>query len=178
MENYDGAHQLLLQARRVFQRVTDRRGPVVGGLDVVGLLAATEQAIYGGDLPLLGEVVPLEPSTTQVAVVGPDHIPPPSWPPWVQEWVLPYLSEPALWPVLVALLGHVVVVIVPLMLAVARHGSVAAALALVGLLGGSVAVVRWEWRVHGRPSGVTVAVLSTWLMSLVSAWGADHLGVL
>jgi len=32
--------------------------------------------------------------------------------------------------------------------------------------------------VRGRPSAVTGAVVGTWIVSLVSAWGADRLGVL
>lgn len=169
----DGAEQLLGQARRVFRGVCARRGEVVGGLDVPALLEAVEQGMYGGPRPVLGAVVPLEPR-----VVVEDDDDGPRWPPWVEDWVLPYVTEPALWPVLLALLGHVVVVIAPLVLAVARTGSLYAVAGLVVLAAVSAVFVRWELRVRGRPSAVTGAVVGTWIVSLVSAWGADRLGVL
>jgi len=173
----EGADQLLVQARRVFRGVTARRGDVVAGLDVAALLGATEQALRGGDPPRLGDIGPVE-VPGRLAVVGDGYQPPPAWPPWVQEWVLPYLAEPALWPVLLALLGHVVVVIAPLVLAVARTGSPWAVAGLVALAAVSGWLVRWEWRVRGRPGAVSLTVAATWGVGLFSAWGADQLGVL
>jgi hypothetical protein len=70
------------------------------------------------------------------------------------------------------------VVIVPLCLAVARTGSMWAVAALLALGVGSAALVRWEVRIRGRPAAVAATVSLTWLVSLVSAWGAAHLGVL
>jgi len=173
-----GAEQLLGQARRVLQQLTTRRGQVVAGLDVPGLLGGAEVALRGGDPPVLGDVRPLRVEGPALAVAGPDAAAPPAWPLWVEEWVLPYLREPALWPVLLALLGHVVVVIAPLCLAVARTGSGWALLGLLMLAAGSAWLCRWELSVRGRPGSVAATVGLTWLVSLVSAWGADRLGVL
>lgn len=172
----DGAATLIAQARRVLDRLAQDRGPIVAGLDVAELLGATEVALRGGDPPAMGEAVGLTPPAASLALAPPDTAP--SWPEWVEDWVLPYIAEPALLPVLLALLGHVVVVIAPLVLALVRTGSGYAAAGLLALAVGSAVAVRWELKVHRAPSGVTATVVGTWAVSLLAAWGADRLGVL
>lgn len=104
--------------------------------------------------------------------------PPPGWPDWIERWVLPYLREPALAPVLVALLGHVVVVLAPLMLWSWRTGSGVAAGLLVGLGLGSLGLCAFElWRFR-RPGAVTLTLLVLWAVSVGAAWFGERTGVL
>ena len=102
----------------------------------------------------------------------------PGWPPFIASWLLPYLKEPALWPVALAVLGHVVVVLVPLLLAVARVGSGWAAACLGVAAALSLLPVRWELRAEGRPAGATAVVVGVWLTSLLTAAAADRWGIL
>jgi len=98
------------------------------------------------------------------------------WPPWVETWVMPYLEDSALWPVAFALLGHVVVVIVPVMLLVWR-GSVPAVAPLLLLLSGSAYLLHMEFRAKRRPGVLSVAVLLTWGSSVPLAYVAETTGV-
>jgi hypothetical protein len=100
------------------------------------------------------------------------------WPDWVEQWVLPYVDDIALWPVLFALLGHVLVVIVPLMLQVYRHGSSWAVLILLLLSGATMALVRMEHVAKGRFGMLSLVMLITWSSSLPFAWFAERTGVL
>ena len=92
--------------------------------------------------------------------------------------MLPYVREPALWPVALAVLGHVVVVLAPLMLAVHRVGSWLAAAALGGIAALTLVPVVHEVRVHGRPGAVFVALALTWVVSVAAAVGAGSAGLI
>jgi hypothetical protein len=103
---------------------------------------------------------------------------PPGWPEWMEQWLLPYLREPVLWPVLVALLGHVVVGLAPLMLVVWRTGN-PTALVLLGLLSlGTAGLVGFEALRFHRPGAVTLTCALTWLSSGALAWLGERTGVL
>lgn len=119
------------------------------------------------------------PPKPPLRLAAPDEVVPDSaWPWFVEEWVLPYLYEPALFPVLLALLGHVVVVLAPLMLIVARVHHVGAALALLLAAAASSFPLRWEWNADGRPGKVAATVLLTWAFSAGAAVVGGRLGVL
>lgn len=107
----------------------------------------------------------------------PDSRPAPGWPDWVEQWVLPYLREPVLLPVLIALLGHVVVGLSPLMLAVWRTGNPAAIAALALLSAASVGLSLFEARSQRRPGAVTLTIAGTWLASVGVAVLAERTGV-
>lgn len=100
------------------------------------------------------------------------------WPEWVRDWVIPYLDDSILWPVAISLLGHVVVVIVPLMLDVYRAGTVSSAVVLLVMLGVSGWLVRLELRAIKRPGALTGVLGAMWLVSLPFAWFAESTGVL
>ncbi|MEQ1504148.1 MAG: hypothetical protein ABMB14_18035 [Myxococcota bacterium] len=102
---------------------------------------------------------------------------PPGWPDWIEEWVLPYLREPTLWPVLVALLGHVVVGLVPPMLAVWRTGSAWAAVALALVAVGSLGAIGFEVGRFRRPGAVSLAVIGTWALAVGTAILAARTGL-
>lgn len=99
------------------------------------------------------------------------------WSPGVERWVMPFLREPALWPVAVAVVGHVVVLLAVILLTAARSPSpwAWAALILLGLSTGGQ-VVR-EIRATGRPGLWTGTLLGTWAAAAGLALLADRLGV-
>lgn len=102
--------------------------------------------------------------------------PPPGWPAWMEDWVIPYVREPALWPVLLALLGHVVVAIAPMLLAAWRTREPWAFVGLAAMVALSAWLVGFELRRFHRPRGVTAVVVGTWLCSVGLAWLADRTG--
>lgn len=99
------------------------------------------------------------------------------WPPWVQRYVMPFLEETGLWPVLFAMIGHVVVIIAPLVLALSRGGLVAA-VPLTFLLLISFALCKTEVEARGRPGPVAAVVVLVWLGSVLVAWICGVTGVL
>lgn len=103
---------------------------------------------------------------------------PTGWPEWVETWVMPYLEESALWPVLIALLGHVVLLFAVMILAFARSLNPLAGFGVGLLVLGSVDLVRNERAAMGRLGRVTWTVVLTWLASLLTAWGLGSVGVL
>ena len=103
---------------------------------------------------------------------------PPGWPPWYRRFVLPYLNRSALWPVLIAILGHIWVVLGLLLLRLARRGDALSWVVLLGLLLASVWAISFEVQCTRRPGGLTAVVISTWLLSAGLAWVSHHYGVL
>lgn len=102
---------------------------------------------------------------------------PARWPDWVEEWVMPYLDNRALWPVWFALIGHVVVGVAGLVL-VGVRSSLPEAWVAVALLGlGSAWLVQREWRVAGSLAGVTLTVGLTWAAALGLAGLAEATGL-
>lgn len=99
------------------------------------------------------------------------------WPPWVRSFVMPFLEETGLYPVLFALLGHVVVIIAPLILALSR-GGIAAAVPLAFLLVTSFWLCKTEHEDRGRLGPVAVAVGLIWLGSVVGAYICARTGIL
>lgn len=91
---------------------------------------------------------------------------------------MPFVEEAGLAPVLFALLGHVVVIIGPLVLALSR-GAVAASLPLTVLVMGSYWLVDTERQELGGRSGrVAVVVVLTWGLSIGFAALAGRTGIL
>lgn len=98
------------------------------------------------------------------------------WPPWVEQWVLPYVRDSGLWPVLVALLGHVIVVIAPLMLSLYR-GFLPSFLPLFFLTIFSGYCCFLDFQRRRRPGIVTALVGVVWALSAGLAWLAHTTGV-
>jgi len=89
--------------------------------------------------------------------------------------VLPFIREPVLWPALIAILGHVVLVITLALLATVRTGSVVGT-GLCGLI--SAGLVGYELRLFGRPRGVSVSVGLTWAAAIATTILSLKTGVL
>ncbi len=108
----------------------------------------------------------------------PDTTEPSAWPEFVRTWVLPYIKEPTLWPVLIAVLGHVVLLIALDLLAVYRSGDAGAVIMLALMLAGTVYLVQRELRIVGGIAGVSITLVGSWLASVAAAVGAEWSGVL
>jgi hypothetical protein len=91
----------------------------------------------------------------------------------MENWVIPYLREQSLWPVLFALLGHVVVILALALLATWRGEGVVGTVLMSAI---SVGLVGWEVRIFGRPGGMTRSVVLTWIAGIVMAAIGVHTG--
>jgi hypothetical protein len=90
-----------------------------------------------------------------------------------EEWVMPYVEDSTLWPVLLVVIVHMMAFIAPVMLLAVRDRLLGPFLTL-GILGGlSVWVFVYDWRVRQRPGPFSWIVVSCWLGSLVMAYYAD-----
>ncbi|MFQ5698135.1 MAG: hypothetical protein ACE5IL_07605 [Myxococcota bacterium] len=98
--------------------------------------------------------------------------------PWLERWLLPYMRESLLWPVLAAIVGHIVAVVAPALLYALRDHSPLGALALALLLALSVGGAHEEVRQCGRPGALGGVILVTWILSGAVALAADHYGLL
>ena len=97
---------------------------------------------------------------------------------WTVDWVLVYVHQPNLWPVAVAILGHVVLVLTGLELIGWRTGSPLPWIALVALGALSAWLGALEIRTYGRPGGAWVALALTWLTSGALSWFSERTGIL
>jgi hypothetical protein len=97
---------------------------------------------------------------------------------WLEKFVLPYITNSALWPVLFAIIGHIAVLLAMPMVNVWRDHSIPSAAALGFLLFGPCgAVVRWEWRTNRKPGPLSWTLLITWAMSVGLAYLAARYGL-
>ncbi len=98
--------------------------------------------------------------------------------PWVERFVLPFVEDSSLWPVLAAIIGHVAVLMAMPMINVWRDGDLVSAGALIVLaVGPCGAVMQWEWKKERKPGPLTWTILITWGTALVMAYVADRFGV-
>jgi hypothetical protein len=92
----------------------------------------------------------------------------------LERWVLPYLREPTLWPVLLVVMGHAAAFLAPMMLLGLRDRRGPALAALLGAAGLTGAGVRAESRAVGRPGAFSVALAATWLLAAGAAVAAHR----
>ena len=96
----------------------------------------------------------------------------------LERAILPFLREPTLWPVLVAVLAHAVALGAPLLVAAwrTRHGWSIAGLVLFA--SASTWAIAVETRDRGRPRAVSALILVTWALCGAGAWAAVRFGIL
>ena len=96
---------------------------------------------------------------------------------FLDEWVLPYFEETTLWPVLFALLAHIVVLLALLFLQAWRIGApwAWAGIVFLGLI--AFDLCRREVIVRRRPGGLTLVVVLTWIAGLITAVATGHWGI-
>ena len=101
----------------------------------------------------------------------------PGYGPWVERWILPFVYEPTLWPILLVLIGHAAAFGTPLLLLALRDRRPGALAALAAALFGTIQVARYEWRCRGRPAALWGVLGGTWLLAGALAVVADRYGV-
>lgn len=100
------------------------------------------------------------------------------WPEWVEKWVLPYLGETALWPVLIAVIGHVVALLTLVVLTAWREPLPIGAFGL-GLMLVITSRLAWvEIRFYKRPGAMSGFIALCWALSFGGAIFAEHTGLL
>lgn len=98
----------------------------------------------------------------------------PGLPPWVERFVLVFVRESTLWPVLLVLVGHAAAFLGMAMLLGLRDRRIAALLALALLAVGSLRAASVEIAALRRPGALTGLIASVWLSSAALAWLAHH----
>ena len=91
----------------------------------------------------------------------------------VDRFLAPYFTEPALLPVRIVLLAHVVLAIAVAVLDTWRSFAGFAVLALLLMIGASLVSGAFDWR-HGRVGIVGRTWLLCWPLGLGCAWFADR----
>ncbi len=111
---------------------------------------------------------------TYLEPVGRDDAPGPddleAKPEWLQRWVLPYIEDSALWPVLIVLIAHAMAFISPMIAFTVRDHSFAAGLVVIWLAYLSFRGAQYERRVRDRYGSFTWVLVVTWAVSLVGAY--------
>lgn len=117
-------------------------------------------------------------SEPETPVLLPGAAPDSGYPVWVERWVLPFVRDLGLWPVLAAVVGHFAVVLAPLLLWVFRGRNPFGAVLLlaVGWLSGQV--VMMDVRALRRPGALTVVLALTWALAGLMAWAGNQYGLL
>lgn len=109
--------------------------------------------------------------TTEVEAAEPDGMG------WFPRFVLTYVDNTLLWPVLFAVLVHVALVIAALLVFAVRDLNAGAMALLVPPALATVSLVRMEIRWRERPGGLAVWMALTWLGSAGLAWACAVYGV-
>jgi hypothetical protein len=99
---------------------------------------------------------------------------PSSWPPWVEHWILPYVAIPALLPVLIAVMGHIVILAVLIVLEAWRSTNPFAIAAVGALLVGTARVLLEEWRRLRRLGPLSATLGVGWAATIATAALAVH----
>ena len=93
--------------------------------------------------------------------------------PSLERFIMHYLEDSALWPIVIVIIGHLVALASFALLFAVRERRVSAALATAVMLWGSFLALRWEYRRHGHLGIITVLLAITWLVSALTAY-AGH----
>jgi hypothetical protein len=92
----------------------------------------------------------------------------------VDMWIMPYLRDSSLWPVLVVLVLHVVAFVVPVLLFAARDRRTGAIFALGVLMLLTLRGFRWEIRSREKFGAISWLIVATWITSLLAAYLANR----
>ena len=100
------------------------------------------------------------------------------WPPWVERWVLPYVDIPALLPVLIAVMGHIVILAALVVLEAWRSRNPFAIVAVLALVAGTIRVLFEEWRRLRRLGPLSATLAAGWAATIGTVALAEHYGFL
>jgi len=101
---------------------------------------------------------------------------PDRWPPLVEKYLLPYLREPAGWPITFAVVGHLAVLQALVGLTVWRSQSPPFLFLFVAYVVMTMAPIRTEWRCSGGFGVITALWAYAWLTTAGIAWWAGSAG--
>lgn len=107
-----------------------------------------------------------EPERPHLVVVPPEDE---RWPPWVENFVLPFVYVHGLRAVLGILLAHVSLAIVLVLLPVIRSFDLIALGGLFALFMFSLTVVQAELRIRKRPAEFCAMLGISWAVAIVAA---------
>jgi hypothetical protein len=97
--------------------------------------------------------------------------------PWAERWLLPFVRDSTLWPVLLVVIAHAAAFLAPALLLALRDRRIPAQAALLLLAAFTINGVWGEIRRRGRVGALNVVVLCIWLLSAVLAVVADRYGI-
>lgn len=90
----------------------------------------------------------------------------------VDLWIMPYITDSSLWPILIVLIIHVAAFLTPLVLyAVRGRPGPAAATAIVVFL--TLRGFHWERTARKKFGAISWLIVSCWLTSFVAAYFAN-----
>lgn len=96
----------------------------------------------------------------------------------LERALLPYLREMMLWPVFLAVLGHVIAIVAPLLVLSVRDGHGWAITGLTVFAGATGALLWLEVRDRGRPGKISLLVGMIWSLCGVGALAVLHFEIL
>ncbi len=100
------------------------------------------------------------------------------FPDWVDRWVIPFMGESVMWPILVAVVGHLATLLA-LLLLVGWRKPVPFGLFGVGLALLVTARLAWvELGFYRRPRHLTGFLVGSWILAVGIAVVGARLGVL
>jgi hypothetical protein len=100
----------------------------------------------------------------------------PEDPQGVDMWIMPYLRDVSLWPVLVVLILHVVAFISPIVLYAVRDRMIGPMVALGVVVLLTLRGFRWEMQSRGQFGAISWLFVATWTTSFVAAYFANLSG--
>ncbi|MBW2269454.1 MAG: hypothetical protein JRH16_12835 [Deltaproteobacteria bacterium] len=94
-----------------------------------------------------------------------------------ENWVLPYIHDSALWPVLIVIVAHVVAGMIPLLISAVRERWIPAIVltAWLGFL--SYKLCRNDVKQHAGLSAIGWLLIITWLLGGTAAYFSDRTGL-
>ena len=97
------------------------------------------------------------------------------WPEWVQKWVIPYVKEELMWPVIFALWSHFVMAMAVVLAFGWRENVFLGAALVFLLLSGSGRLVWFEIQVIRRPGWIFLFLVVSWVAATIVAYlGAQY----
>ena len=91
----------------------------------------------------------------------------------IDMWIMPYLREPSLGPVLVVIIAHIVAFVAPVLLYAVRDQRPGPIVAIVVIALLSLRGFRWEIRTRNGFGAISWLIVVSWVGSFVAAYFAN-----
>ena len=92
----------------------------------------------------------------------------------VDLWIMPYIRDSSLWPVLIVLIAHVVAFVTPVLLYAVRDARIGPMIAIGVLAILTVKGFRWEMRTRLAFGAISWLIVVCWTASAIAAYFADR----